>query len=138
MTAFAAPEAVAAIDGARVEAALAARRGAQAQLAPAVSAIRQGGRRLYERVRDGEEVEPPTRDVVIHALELRGLALPSFSVHVACSKGTFVRALARDLGHDLGVGAHLTALRRVQAGRFGVADAAAPIHLIVDVSGYFR
>ncbi len=129
VTAVAAVDAVAAIDGDRVVAALAARRGAQAQLAPAVSAIRQGGRRLYERVRDGETVEPPIRDVVIHALEVRGLALPSFSIHVACSKGTFVRALARDLGHDLGVGAHLTALRRVQAGRFGLADAVAPDRL---------
>lgn len=126
VTATADPAALAAIDAPRLAAALAVRRGAQAQVAPAVSAIKQGGRRLYERVRDGEAVAPPVRDVQIHTLELRGVALPAFDIHVACSKGTFIRALARDVGHDLGVGAHLTALRRVRSGRFTLAEAVAP------------
>lgn len=116
---------VAAIDGAAVEAALARLRGPQVQVAPAVSAIKQGGRRLYERVRDGEQVEPPTREVTVYALDLVAMASPRLELRVACSKGTFVRALARDLGRLLGVGAHVTALRRTRAGRFAI-DAARP------------
>jgi len=89
----------------------------------AVSAIKVDGVRAYQRVRAGEEVELAARPVTIRAfdvLERRGAAL---DVRVECSSGTYVRALARDLGEALGVGGHLTALRRTAVGPFRVEDA---------------
>jgi tRNA pseudouridine55 synthase len=90
------------------------------QVPSAVSAIKVDGVRAYKRVRDGEAVELAARPVTISAfdlLERRGLDL---LVRVECSTGTYVRALARDLGADLGVGGHLTALRRTRVGTFGL------------------
>ncbi|HEY3356272.1 MAG TPA: tRNA pseudouridine(55) synthase TruB [Polyangia bacterium] len=95
------------------------------QRPPAYSAIKQDGQRLYARARAGEEVEAPERDVEIRQIEVLGLALPRVRFRVACSKGTYVRSLAADLGAALGVGAHLTALRRTRTGRFTLADAVA-------------
>lgn len=93
----------------------------------AVSAIKVGGRRAYQRVRDGEQVELPARRVTVHELLVRELgppgALRDVSVSVRCSSGTYVRAIARDLGEALGVGGHLTALRRTAVGPFSLADA---------------
>jgi tRNA pseudouridine55 synthase len=90
----------------------------------AVSAVKVEGRRAYARVRAGEEVELPTRRVTVHELRVHhvhrddeGLAV---DVSVRCSSGTYVRALARDLGEVLGVGGHLTALRRTAVGPFGL------------------
>lgn len=123
---------VAAIDRTSVEAALARLRGPQVQVAPVVSAIKQGGRRLYERVRDGEQVEPPVRAVTVYALELLAIRPPQLELRVACSKGTFVRALARDLGRLLGVGAHVAALRRTRAGRFAIDAARAPADITAE------
>lgn len=91
------------------------------------SAIKVDGRRAYDRARAGEEVELAARPVTIHAFELldsrRAGAVIDLDVRVACSSGTYVRALARDLGAGLGVGGHLTALRRTRIGPFDVADA---------------
>lgn len=106
-----------------VRAALGRFRGPIRQRPPAFSAIKQDGRRLYERARAGEVVEAPERDVTIHELELSELALPRVRFRVACSKGTYIRSLAADLGAALGVGAHLTALRRTRTGAFTLADA---------------
>jgi tRNA pseudouridine55 synthase len=95
----------------------------------AVSAIKVGGRRAHERVRSGEQVELPARPVMVSAFDVVGLrALPELGaldldVEVACSSGTYVRALARDLGNLLGVGGHLTALRRTRVGGFELAEA---------------
>ena len=100
----------------------------------AVSAIKVDGRRAYDRVRSGEEVELPARPVTISAFEVleirRGTdadAAPviDVDVRVECSSGTYIRALARDLGAGLGVGGHLTALRRTRVGGFAVSDALA-------------
>jgi tRNA pseudouridine55 synthase len=90
----------------------------------AVSAVKVEGRRAYARVRAGEEVELPARQVTVH--ELRVDAVRSWGdglavdVAVRCSTGTYVRALARDLGEVLGVGGHLTSLRRTAVGPFGL------------------
>jgi tRNA pseudouridine55 synthase len=91
------------------------------QRPPAFSAIKQDGRPLYERARAGESVEAPEREIEIHRIDVLALELPRMSVHVVCSKGTYIRSLANDLGRDLGVGAHVTALRRTRTGAFGVA-----------------
>jgi tRNA pseudouridine55 synthase len=99
-------------------------RGPIMQQPSAVSAIKIDGKRAYARVRDGEEVVIPPRSVVIHDLEIlkvsRNQESDTFDVElrVVCSAGTYIRALARDIGSSLGVGGHLTALRRTRSGVF--------------------
>jgi tRNA pseudouridine55 synthase len=95
------------------------------QVPSAVSAIKVAGKRAYARVRDGEEVDLPPRRVTVHALDVTGLDLAAATVDldVRCSSGTYVRAIARDLGAALGVGGHLTALRRTAVGPFVVDEA---------------
>ncbi|GAA2116529.1 tRNA pseudouridine(55) synthase TruB [Nocardioides bigeumensis] len=89
-----------------------------------VSAIKVDGRRAYERVRAGEEVELPARPVTVHEIEVHDVrSVADFTdvdFSVRCSSGTYVRALARDLGAALGVGGHLIALRRTAVGAFGL------------------
>ncbi|MFY0409117.1 tRNA pseudouridine(55) synthase TruB [Solicola sp. PLA-1-18] len=96
------------------------------QVPSSVSAVKIDGRRAYARVRDGETVEIPPRDVHVARFDV-GPLRPSdvdgcvdLDAHVTCSSGTYVRALARDVGDDLGVGGHLTALRRTRVGGFGL------------------
>jgi tRNA pseudouridine55 synthase len=100
-----------------------------------VSAIKVDGKRAYARAREGEQVELAARPVTIHAFELRATrrmpGLIDLDVRVACSSGTYVRALARDLGAALGVGGHLTMLRRTSVGPFDLA-AATPLDALVD------
>ncbi|MGR2753735.1 tRNA pseudouridine(55) synthase TruB [Agromyces arachidis] len=97
------------------------------QVPSAVSAVKVDGKRAYQRVRDGEQVELKARTVTVSAFDLldlrQGDGWLDLDVRVACSSGTYVRALARDLGAALGVGGHLTALRRTRIGRFDVAEA---------------
>ncbi|GAA4164591.1 tRNA pseudouridine(55) synthase TruB [Gryllotalpicola daejeonensis] len=97
------------------------------QVPSTVSAIKVDGKRAYARARAGEEVELKARPVTIHAFEVRATrrmpGLIDLEVRVACSSGTYIRALARDLGRALGVGGHLTALRRTAVGPFDVAEA---------------
>lgn len=93
------------------------------QLPPMFSAIKQGGVPLYKLARKGETVERKEREVVIHSLVLDWIALPEIAFTVRCSRGTYVRTLADDIGQALGVGAHLTRLRRTASGCFTQADA---------------
>ncbi|AYG04485.1 tRNA pseudouridine(55) synthase TruB [Gryllotalpicola protaetiae] len=99
------------------------------QVPSTVSAIKVDGKRAYARARAGEEVELAARPVTIHEFELRATrrmpGLIDLDVRVACSSGTYIRALARDLGRALGVGGHLTMLRRTSVGPFSVVDATA-------------
>jgi tRNA pseudouridine55 synthase len=97
--------------------------GDQLQRAPEISAIKQGGERLYERVRRGESVNAPERQVVVRELEVLGVEGAQISLRVACGKGFYVRALARDLAVALGSLGHLIALRRTHSGAFSLADA---------------
>lgn len=90
------------------------------QVPTAVSAIKVDGRRAYQRVRAGEDVELTARPVTIHELDVTRVALPEVDVTVRCSSGTYIRAIARDLGAALGVGGHLTALRRTSVGPYGL------------------
>ncbi|MFB6097602.1 MAG: tRNA pseudouridine(55) synthase TruB [Salinibacter sp.] len=97
-------------------------RGSIEQVPPMYSAVRVDGERLYEKARRGETVDRPPRQVRIDRFELTDWSPPELSAEVECSKGTYIRALARDLGDELGVGAHLTALRRTRIGSFSVED----------------
>ena len=104
-------------------AALAALTGEVDQVPSAVSAVKVGGVRSYARVRAGQDVALPPRRVTVSRLQLLARRGPDLELAVTCSSGTYVRALARDLGEALGVGAHLTALRRTRVGPFGLAQA---------------
>ena len=105
------------------------------QVPPMFSALRQGGRRLHELARQGVEVERAPRSVCVHAFSLEAFEPPRARVRVHCSKGTYVRVLAADLGRRLGCGAHLSALRRTQSGRFSLADAMSLDELADSASG---
>ena len=117
----------------RIETAMQAMRGDIQQIPSAVSAIKIDGVRSYKRVRDGEDVQLAARPVTIHSLAMvgepragiaaDGTAVVDIDLTVTCSSGTYVRALARDLGQSLGCGAHLTALRRTAVGPFNVQEA---------------
>jgi tRNA pseudouridine55 synthase len=113
------------VDEAALRAALAKRCGEQDQIPPMFSAIKQGGVRLYQRARAGEEVEREPRKIRIDRLELLAFEPPRFRIAIACSKGTYVRSIVADLGDDLGCGAHLAELRRTRSGRFSIEQAIA-------------
>ena len=116
--------ALASVKAAMVGDALGRFRGPIEQAPPAYAAIKRDGRPLYDYARAGEAVEVAPRAVVIHALEMTHFGGPEdVRLHVHCSKGTYVRALARDLGHLLGVGGHVTALRRTRSGPFSLLQA---------------
>ncbi len=114
-----------------VEAVVATLRGDIVQVPSSISAIKVDGQRAYKLVRAGEDVELAARSVAVsrfevgplRAAELYGSAFVDVDVHVECSSGTYVRALARDLGAALGVGGHLTMLRRTRVGPYGLDDA---------------
>ena len=90
------------------------------QVPPAFSACKVDGKRAYKMARKGREVELKAKTLVIDEIELLHCELPSITVRVVCSKGTYIRALARDIGEALGSGAHLTALRRTRVGSVSV------------------
>ena len=117
----------AAVDETRVRTVLATMVGDIEQRPSAVSAIKVDGKRAYQRVRDGEEVELPARPVTVHEIVVGDLRRDADSldvdVSVRCSSGTYIRAIARDLGEALGVGGHLTALRRSAVGGFDLSVA---------------
>jgi tRNA pseudouridine55 synthase len=110
-----------------IEKALAAMTGEIDQVPSAVSAIKIKGVRSYHRVRQGEEVELPARRVTIERIDVLDIQhldeVVDVDVEVACSSGTYIRAIARDLGAELGVGGHLTALRRTRVGDFTIDEA---------------
>jgi tRNA pseudouridine55 synthase len=87
------------------------------------SAIRVGGKRAYEFARKGKEIELKPREVEIREFEITGIALPQVSFRIVCSKGTYIRSIARDFGNALGVGAHLSELCRTRIGSFLLKDA---------------
>ena len=93
------------------------------QLPPMYSAVRVGGKRLYELARKGRTVERTLRSVTIHSLTLSRCLADGFCFEVHCSKGTYVRTLAEDMGAEFGTVAHLSSLRRTRSGAFSVDDA---------------
>ena len=100
------------------------------QLPPMVSAVKKDGVPLYKLARKGIEVERKERLVHIYSFRFTGYQDPLGQFRVSCTKGTYVRTLAHDLGQKLGCGAHLAALRRVTSGRFAVADALPLDHVL--------
>ncbi len=106
-----------------LEAAMAAYRGQIKQLPPMYSAIKMGGKKLYELAREGITVERKERPVTIYTLELQSYDPPLARIFVECSKGTYIRSLAFDLGASLGTGAYLDALTRTRHGPFSIEDA---------------
>jgi tRNA pseudouridine55 synthase len=115
------------LDEAVVRAAFAEQVGDLEQVPTAVSAIKVDGKRAYARVRAGEDVELKPRPVTVHALDVHEVRRSGdhldVDVSLRCSSGTYVRAIARDVGAALGVGGHLTALRRTAVGPFDLAQA---------------
>jgi tRNA pseudouridine55 synthase len=107
----------------QIESALASFVGRQSQMPPAYSAIKKAGVRLYDLARRGIQVERTPRAVEIFSLALREIALPDVEFDVHCSKGTYIRSLAHDLGEALGCGATLTALTRTASGQFTLDNA---------------
>ncbi len=95
------------------------------QIPPMYSAIKQGGRKLYDMARAGETVEREARAVRIDSLDIMDWSQPEFTLDVVCSAGTYIRSLAYDLGEALGVGAHLSGLSRVTSGMFRLDDSVA-------------
>lgn len=96
--------------------------GPQQQIPPMYSAVKIGGKKLYELARKGQSVERKPRSIVIHELELCNFDGKTARIRVVCSKGTYIRTLCHDIGAALGTGGCLSSLRRTRAGRFAIDD----------------
>jgi tRNA pseudouridine55 synthase len=97
--------------------------GLQQQTPPVFSAIRVGGKRSYDMARAGQEVELKSREIEIKSFEIESITMPEVTFRIVCSKGTYIRSIARDLGLALNSGAYLTSLRRERIGKFDVKNA---------------
>ncbi|MCF7854601.1 MAG: tRNA pseudouridine(55) synthase TruB [Candidatus Pacebacteria bacterium] len=107
---------------AQVDAVFAKFTGELEQLPPMVSAVKKNGKPLYKLARKGIEVEREPRTIYIHEFQPTSICIPDVNFDLHCSKGTYVRTLCEDVGRELGCGAHLYALRRIQSGQFHVDD----------------
>jgi tRNA pseudouridine55 synthase len=131
-TTIANPDEIRSLTIQKIEAVLSTLRGAIEQVPSSVSAIKVDGERAYAKVRSGDEVKLKARPVTIHSFEVTGEprvvvegenTFFDFEATIDCSSGTYIRALARDLGVALGVGGHLTALRRTKIGSYQIEQA---------------
>lgn len=111
------------VSSARIDEVIASFRGVQRQIPPMHSAVHMGGKRLYQLAREGVEVVREARQVQVYALERERLEGDCLVLSVTCSKGTYIRTLAEDIGRALGCGAYLTALRRTAVGPFSLESA---------------
>ncbi|WP_425259524.1 tRNA pseudouridine(55) synthase TruB [Rubrivivax sp. RP6-9] len=118
---------------AAIDAAVARFTGEIDQLPPMHSALKHQGRALYDYARDGIAVERPTRRITVHAIDIVDWQSPTLVIDVRCSKGTYIRTLAEDIGVALGCGAHLSALRRTGSGPLGL-DGAITIEALAALS----
>jgi tRNA pseudouridine55 synthase len=116
-----------------VERALASLLGEQQQVPPMHSAIKIGGQKLYELAHRGESIDRPPRPVTFHALDLLQWEPPTATILVDCSKGTYIRSLARDLGDRFGAGAYLSNLVRLRSGPFDLCQAIT-MHEVAELS----
>ena len=97
-------------------------RGEILQIPPVYSAVKVNGKRAFDYARKGDQVELKAKPLVIDEIEVIKFDMPWLTLRVVCSKGTYIRALARDIGKSLDSGAYLTALRRTRVGDVSVAD----------------
>ena len=111
------------ISRAQIEEIISDYRGRIEQIPPMFSAVHHQGQRLYELAREGKTVEREPREVEIYDIELMGFNLPVLRLRISCSRGTYIRSLARDLGEELGTGAHLSFLLRTRSGPFSLNEA---------------
>ena len=111
------------ITNAKINLALEKFKGQIEQVPPVFSAVKINGKRAFSYARKGETPELQAKKITISELELLAFDLPAITLRIVCSKGTYIRALARDLGLELGCGAYLTQLRRTRVGEFKVEDA---------------
>jgi tRNA pseudouridine55 synthase len=118
------------ITAAQVEAVAKSLTGPLAQIPPAHSAIKIGGQRAYKKARAGKDIKLEPRAVEVHTFEITAFTPPEVHFRIVCSKGTYIRSLARDLGQQLGTGAFLAALRRTRIGDKHVDDAIEPLALL--------
>jgi tRNA pseudouridine55 synthase len=125
-------EGVAPVAAERILAALPQFVGAIQQRPPAFSAMKVAGRRAYDLARDGKPPELQPRTVQVYRIDLLGFAWPLLRLRIDCGRGTYIRAIARDLGEALGVGGYLTQLRRTRIGEFGVESAVTLDRLAAD------
>jgi len=93
------------------------------QVPPVFSAVKVNGKRAYELARKGEEVELRAKKLVIDSIEIINFSMPELKLRIVCSKGTYIRALARDIGTALNSGAYLTALERTRIGNYHLSEA---------------
>ncbi len=107
----------------KIRSCLACWQGEREQVPPMYSALKQGGKRLYQYAREGKEITRKPRKVIFYHIDDLCCDLPFLSFRVRCSRGTYIRSLCRDLGRDLGVGGHMVALRRTKSAGFADADA---------------
>ena len=110
------------VQRAQIESALDNFRGPIDQVPPMYSAVKRDGKPLYAYAREGKTLEREARAVTIHALELVSFVSPDIRIRVRCSKGTYIRVLGEDIGHALGTGAHLIALRRIGVGNLHIDE----------------
>jgi len=111
------------LDAAAIETAVKEFEGEISQIPPAYSALKHKGRPLYEYARNGQPVYKPARPVTIERIAITRVDLPEISLSIRCSSGTYIRTLCADIGHALGCGGHLKALRRTESSGFTIADA---------------
>ena len=111
-----------AVSGEMIMEAAAAFTGEISQIPPMYSAVKIGGKRLYQYARQGQTVERAARKVTIHELEITSIDLPLVTMRVRCSKGTYIRTLCQDIGEKLGTGAAMEHLLRTRVGRFRLED----------------
>ncbi|MBN1985826.1 MAG: tRNA pseudouridine(55) synthase TruB [Prolixibacteraceae bacterium] len=93
------------------------------QIPPVFSAVKVKGKRAFEYARNGEELKLQPKKIVIEMIEIESVELPFVKIRVVCSKGTYIRALARDIGEALNCGAYLTGLQRTKIGNYTIKDA---------------
>lgn len=110
------------IDKSKLEKVVSNFRGKSTQIPPMYSALKLKGKRLYKLARKGVEVERQPREIYINEIKLLEFNSPTANIYVECSKGTYIRSLAADIGNELGCGAHISALRRVGSGNFLVEN----------------
>lgn len=122
-TEVSAPQDITAITAEQIKAVINGFIGKSEQLPPLHSAIKIGGKRAYHFARKGKEIELKRREIEIKEFEITQFALPQVHFRIVCSKGTYIRSIARDVGEALGVGAYLSQLCRTRIGNFKLEDA---------------